>query len=143
MESIDMVTRKTVGDGAKAQEECAGETSTEKFLRECAERAALPEPKKIDTKPTAPWPFPKGEVSQPNRHKINKRKSLKILRKVCPWMIRPEEIRKEVFTLVRKGHSFAFAKQLTLVLSLSFKVSDYFEQLGAMNPLALSFQRGC
>lgn len=49
-------------------------------------------------------------------------------------MFRPEEIRKQVFTLIRKEYSFAFAKQLTLVLSLSFKISDLYEQLGAINP---------
>lgn len=41
-----MVTKKIGQKGVKVPEKRDGETSTEKFLRECAERAALPLPKK-------------------------------------------------------------------------------------------------
>lgn len=147
MEQIDMATQKIENDGVKVPEGHVEETSTEKFLRECAERAALPEPKKVrkakksGAKPGVPWPFPKGETSPPNPYKMSKRKALEIARKACPWFIRPGEIHKEVFTLLKKGHSSAFAKQYMLVSQLSFKVSDYFEQLGAMNPGLLEAQQ--
>jgi hypothetical protein len=130
-----MVTRKTVKSAVRVPEKRDDETSTEKFLRECAERAALPEVKKV-RKPKKSKPetrsthlFPNCIFSNTSKREVEKR-----FKAANPWLFRPEEIRKQVQKQVREGHSLAFAKQLGLVLSLSFKVSDHFEQLDAINP---------
>jgi hypothetical protein len=140
-----MVTRKTVKSTVKVPEKRDNETSTEKFLRECAERAALPEQKKAreQQKSSAKTFAPKEDASELSAlmGKMSKRQLNATFKKANPWLFRPEAIRKQIFTLLKKEHSIAFAKQLTLVLSLSFKVSNYFEQLGAMNPGLLKAQQ--
>jgi hypothetical protein len=151
-EEYQMVTRKAATSTVKVPEKRGDETSTEKFLRECAERAALPELKKVrkfkkcEPEKSVKRPFPTtqeevAEIAKQIFANTSKRQLRASFKRSSPWLFRPEAIRKQIFTLVRKEHSFAFAKQLTLVLSLSFKVSDYYEQLGAMNPGLSKAQR--
>lgn len=139
-----MVTKNTAKGAVKVPKKRDDETSTEKFLRECAERAALPEPKKVrvprknSVKTAAKHPLSPAKEKSSTLTQIlanmSKRERRELLMRANPWLFRPEEIRKQVQKQVRKEHSLAFTKQLGLVLSLSFKVSDLFEMDGAMNP---------
>ena len=74
---------------------------------------------------------------------VSKRQARAALRRVAPWLIIPEEIRKKVSRAVKHSPSKALTKGLEDVLQLSWEVADLYEQLTSMNPgLAKAKQDG-
>lgn len=79
-------------------------------------------------------------TKQPDRYaplkykKLSKAEARAILVKAAPWMIRPEEIRKQAVKLLRKECSPAFAKQFGQFMSFAFELADLFEQHSASYP---------
>jgi hypothetical protein len=80
-------------------------------------------------------------VALTRAQKFEKEEARARLRVICPWVIRPDEIREQAMRLLRKECTPAFTKQFGQVMLLSFQITDLYEQQTAMHPGLLKAQQ--